>query len=158
MAAGRGKLRTIAAGLALVAILVGLIAAGAWVAPRLDVPTEFWLAPIETVWVDGRQLRVVRVGYNQGLREVETLGGLDGALFVLDQVAGTDAGMGMFDTRIPLDVVFFDPAGRFITRYTMPVCESEDCPGFYPTRPWQFAIEAPAGDLSWIAGTATLTR
>ena len=66
--------------------------------------------------------------------------------------------MGMFDTRMPLDLVFFDPAERFITRYTMPVCESEVCPTFYPKRPWQFAIEAPANELSWIADQATLTR
>lgn len=151
-------MRLIAAGLAVAAILVGLIAAGTWVAHRLDVPTAFWLSPIETVSIDGRRLRVVRVSYNQGLREVETLRGLDGALFLLDHVAGTDAGMGMFDTRMPLDVVFFDSAGPFTTRYTMPVRESEDCPIFYPTRPWQFAVEAPANDLSWIAETATLTR
>jgi hypothetical protein len=36
-----GKLRTITAGLAAAAILGGLIAAGAWVAPRLDVPARF---------------------------------------------------------------------------------------------------------------------
>jgi len=41
-----GKLRTITAGLAAAAILGGLIAAGAWVAPRLDVPARFWTSPM----------------------------------------------------------------------------------------------------------------
>ena len=116
------------------------------------------MPPIESVSIDGRELRVVRVGYTRGLREVESLGGLDGALFVLDEVASTSAGMGMGDTPIPLDVAFFDPAGQFIDRFTMPVCDIEDCPAYFPTRPWQFAIEAPAGDLACIPTTAILRR
>ena len=145
-------------GLLVAAVVAGLLAGGAWLAPRLGVPSQFWLSPMETVSIDGRNLRLVQVSYSQGLRTVETLGGLDGALFELDHVAGTDAGMGMFDTRMALDVVFFDASGRFITRYTMPVCELEDCPAYYPARPWRFAIEAPAGSLSWIADSATLAR
>jgi hypothetical protein len=128
VAAGRGRVRLIAAGLAAAAILGGLIAAGVSVAPRLDVPTAFWPSQIETVAIDGRPLRVVRVGYNQGLREVETLGGLDGALFVLDHVADTDAGMGTFDTRMPLGVAFFDAAGRFITAIPRPCASRRTVP------------------------------
>ena len=144
--------------LVLAAVLAGLITSCAWLVPRLDVPMEFWMPPIESVSIDGRELRVVRVGYTRGLREVESLGGLDGALFVLDEVASTSAGMGMGDTPIPLDVAFFDPAGQFIDRFTMPVCDIEDCPAYFPTRPWQFAIEAPAGDLACIPTTAILRR
>jgi uncharacterized membrane protein (UPF0127 family) len=152
------RLRNLVAGLTVAVAIGGLVAVGAWLVPRLDVPSQFWFSPMEAVSIDGRALRVVQVGYNQGLRTVETLGGLDGALFVLDHVADIESGMGMFDTRMALDVVFFDASGRFITRYTMPVCESEDCPAYYPARPWQFAIEAPAGSLSWIADSATLAR
>jgi uncharacterized membrane protein (UPF0127 family) len=144
-------------GLAVVAVSF-TVAIGSWVAPRLDVPTQFWLSPIETVSIEGRDLRVVRVRYAQGLRGISTLGGLDGALFALDEVASTQAGMGMFDTLIPLDVVFFDETGRFIDRQTMPVCLSENCPVFRPSRPWQFAIEAPAASLSWVPTDAVLSR
>jgi uncharacterized membrane protein (UPF0127 family) len=142
---------------ALVALMAAALAV-VWGGPRLDIPSRFWLSPIESVSVGDRELRVVRVGYAQGLRDVESLGALDGALFVLDQTAGTDAGMGMYDTRIPLDVVFFDSTGRFIDRFTMPVCSGEICPTFYPSRPWLFAIEAPAGSLSWIGEGAKLDR
>ena len=139
-----------------IASVGSLIIGAAWIGPRLDVPVEFWLSPVETVSIDGRELRVVRVGYSQGLRGVRTLGGLDGALFVLD--APTRGGMGMFDTRIPLDVVFFDSDGRFIDRLSMSVCESKDCPSYVPSRNWQFAIEAPAGGLAWVTHAAVLRR
>ena len=150
-------MRRVAAGIGLAAVAIvvlGLL----WVAPRVGVPTEFWFSPIETVTVDGRELRVVRVDYAQGLRGVRSLGNLDGALFALDQVAPTDAGMGMDDTLMPLDVVFFDPDGRFIVRHTMPVCHSTDCSVFFSNRPWQFAIEAPAESLAWMPATAALSQ
>jgi uncharacterized membrane protein (UPF0127 family) len=140
-------------------VVGGLIAAFALVvSPWLGVPARFWFAPIEAVSIDGRDLRVVRVDYGQGLREVESLGDLDGALFVRSRVAGTDEGMGMEGARMSLDVVFFDADGVFIDRYTMPVCEVEACEDFYPGRPWKYAIEAPAGSLVWISASALLTR
>ena len=100
----------------------------------------------------------MRVNYEEGLREVESLGSLKGALFVLDRPASVESGIGMDDTVIPLDVIFFDPSGRFISRYTMPICEDENCPTFYPTRAWQSAIEGPAGTLSWVPEDAQLIR
>jgi uncharacterized membrane protein (UPF0127 family) len=134
--------------------VVALVASAAvslfWLSPRLDVPVQLWASAIRVVSVDGRQLRVAEVEYSSGLRHVPSLGGLDGALFAFDTVLTTDKGMGMAGTLIPLDVVFFDPEGRFIDRYTMPVCETQECPGYFPRRPWQYAIEAPAGTLDWI--------
>jgi uncharacterized membrane protein (UPF0127 family) len=138
------------------AVLVGVTAS--WVVPRLDVPIPFWLSPIETVAVGDRNLRVVRVTFAQGLRAVPTLGGLDAALFVLDSPAPTTAGMGMDEVLVPLDVVFFDRDGRFTDRFLMPTCATDACPAYFPTRPWQFAIEAPAGELEWIPDDALLVR
>ena len=43
-----------------------------------------------------------------------------------------------------------------IDRFTVPVCANTPCPVFYPTRTWQFAIEAPAGSLDWIPLDAQL--
>jgi uncharacterized membrane protein (UPF0127 family) len=127
-----------------------------WVGPRLDVPVRFWGSPLRVVTVDGRELRVVEVEYASGLRHVDSLGGLDGALFRFDRPLSIGNGMGMAGTLMDLDVVFFDPEGRSIDRFTMTVCETQDCPGYYPSRPWQFAIEAPAGALDWIQEGAQL--
>jgi uncharacterized membrane protein (UPF0127 family) len=129
-----------------------------WVGPRLDVPVRFWGSPLPVVTVDGRELRVVEVEYASGLRHVDSLGGLDGALFRFDRPLSIGNGMGMAGTLIDLDVVFFDPNGRAIDRFTMTVCETQDCPGYYPSRPWQFAIEAPAGALDWVEEGAELRR
>jgi uncharacterized membrane protein (UPF0127 family) len=136
-----------------------VLLAGLWLAPRADVPVRFWLSPISVVRVADRELRVVHVEYASGLRHVESLGGLDGALFQFDEPLPTRKGMGMAGTLIPLDVVFFDPAGRAIERFTMPVCTTPSgCPGYFPGQPWQFAIEAPAGALAWVGEGAQLRR
>jgi len=142
-----------------IAVTGGLVIWGvAWLVPRIGVPDRFWLSPRETVSVGGRELHVVRVGYATGLRQVPSLGGLDGALFALDRAASPDHGMGMDSTLMPLDVAFFDADGYFIERFTMPVCRAEECPTYTPSQPWQFAIEAPAGALGWISHGAVLVR
>ena len=43
--------------------------------------SPLWASPLRVVTVDGRELRVVEVEYASGLRHVDSLGGLDGALF-----------------------------------------------------------------------------
>ena len=129
-----------------------------WVVPRLDAPPRFWGSEIETVEVGGRTLRLVRVDYQSGLRGVDSLGGLDGALFVLPRTMSTGHGMGMDRVLMPLDVAFFDPAGRFVDRQTMTLCDPGACPGYYPDGEWRFAIEAPAGELSWIDEGSVLRR
>jgi uncharacterized membrane protein (UPF0127 family) len=150
--------RRVQGAIAIVAVVVSAIGVVAWVAPRLEVPARFWLAPVSTVRVDDRELRVVEVDYASGLRGVDSLGGLDGALFVLPQVMSEGHGMGMRGTLIDLDVAFFDPDGRFVGRHTMAVCETQVCPAYRPTAPWQFAIEAPAGALAWIGEGSVLRR
>jgi len=135
-----------------------LFGAGLWATGRLDVPPQFWASDIETVDVDGRQLRLVHVGYADGLRNTPSLGALDGALFVLPETMSAGHGMGMDRVLIPLDVAFFDPAGQFIDRHTMALCTSGSCPGYYPRRAWQFAIEAPAGALAWMKEGSVLRR
>ncbi|HEX5013750.1 MAG TPA: DUF192 domain-containing protein [Candidatus Limnocylindrales bacterium] len=142
--------------MAIVVLLADVVAF--WVVPRFDIPPEFWGSEIETVDVDARELRLVRVDYQDGLRNVASLGGLDGALFVLPRTMTTGHGMGMDRVLMPLDVVFFDAAGRFVDRHTMDLCEPGACPGYYPGGEWQFAIEAPAGALSWIGEGSVLRR
>lgn len=148
--------RPLLVGLALAGVVVA--ATAGWLASRADVPTQFWLLPLDRVSVGDRELRVVRVTYSQGLRGVSSLGGLDGALFVLDNVASSGSGMGMDDVVIPLDVAFFAPDGRFVERLTMPICDPQPCPGYTPSAPWQFAIEGTAGSLGWIKQEMVLRR
>jgi uncharacterized membrane protein (UPF0127 family) len=144
-------------GVGALAVLAAI--AAAWLIPRLDVPPRFWLSPISDVRIADRRLRVVHVDYASGLRHVDSLGGLDGALFQFERPLPIQKGMGMAGTLIPLDVVFFDADGRAIDRFTMPVCTAmSGCPGYFPRRPWQFAIEAPAGALTWVDEGAPLRR
>jgi len=138
------------------AAIAALVVSG-WASPRVGVPFRFWLSAVRTVTVGDRDLRLVEVTYAQGLRGVEALGSLDGALFVLHAPAGANAGMGMDDVLMPLDVVFFDASGRVVGRATMARCQVGNCRGYFPTAPWQFAIEAPAGSLSWVTDKSGLS-
>ena len=61
----------------------------------------------------------------------------------------------MAGTLMDLDVVFFDPDGRSIDRHDDGLRDA-GLPGYFPSRPWQFAIEAPAGALEWIEEGAQL--
>ena len=81
-------------GLAVI-VIAGLVLIATWAIPRIGVPAQFWLAPLESVSVGGRELRVARVDDDQGLRDADSLGALDAALFVLDRPASSRAGMGI---------------------------------------------------------------
>ena len=47
----------------------------------------------------------------------------------------------MKNTLIPLDILFFDQAGRFVSRATMEPCEQEVCPTTRSGAPAQYALE-----------------
>ncbi|MFH0851781.1 MAG: DUF192 domain-containing protein [Candidatus Peregrinibacteria bacterium] len=53
----------------------------------------------------------------------------------------------MKDTLIPLDIIFFDNAGNFVSQTTMIPCpaEGEMCPATFSEGPARFALEVPAG-------------
>lgn len=81
---------------------------------------------------------------------VVDLGDLDGMLFVFDsevQVSFT-----MRDTRIPLDIVFFDAEGLMVTQSTMVPCDTDPCPLYQAGRPFAFALETPAGSVTFQEG------
>ncbi len=84
----------------------------------------------------------------QGLMFVRDLGDLDGMLFVLD--AERPGSFWMKDTVIPLDIAWFDDAGLFVGAATMVPCTEDPCPSYSPGAPFRYAVEAPAGALSFV--------
>jgi len=79
----------------------------------------------------------------QGLMGVTDLGGLDGMLFVFDKEA--DLTFWMFNTLIPLDIVFFDSQGGFVSSTRMEPCPAKPCPTYPSGAPARYALEMPAG-------------
>jgi uncharacterized membrane protein (UPF0127 family) len=51
----------------------------------------------------------------------------------------------MKDTRIPLQIAFWDARGRIVAILDMVPCRTEPCPTYRPDRPFLGAAEANAG-------------
>lgn len=52
----------------------------------------------------------------------------------------------MKNTRLALDIVFFDANGRFVSTLMMEPCsEGSPCPSYRSQAPAQYALEVPAG-------------
>lgn len=92
----------------------------------------------------------------QGLREVESLpAGVDGMLFVWD--APTSATFEMRDTLIPLDIWWFDGDGNLLGSTPMVPCPAEPCVGYGSPGPIGWALETPAGELTFAPGASLST-
>ncbi len=156
-------------GAVLLAAGVGLVA-WALVAGGRDpvVPPAVTLAPPEPaaapfaalteteVEVGDRRLRVVVADEEgeriEGLRSLRDAAPYDGMLFVFP--ADTTTGFTMAGVPGPLDLAFFDAAGRRLGDRAMAPCAASDaaCPGYFAPAPYRFALETaagamPAGDL-----------
>jgi uncharacterized membrane protein (UPF0127 family) len=81
-----------------------------------------------------------------GLMSTETLGAVDGMLFVFEQ--SQVLSFWMKDTLIPLDIAFFDDQGDVVSTTTMTPCAADPCPRYSSELPALFAVEVPAGDFS----------
>lgn len=50
----------------------------------------------------------------------------------------------MKNVRIPLDVVWIDDQGYVVDRKTLPVCQGDPCPSYYPKAAARFVLEVNA--------------
>lgn len=68
-----------------------------------------------------------------------------GMLFIFDE-PGVQS-FWMKNTRVPLDILFFDAGDRFVSSATMEPCTADPCPVFPSQGVAKYAIEVPAGFL-----------
>ena len=90
---------------------------------------------------------------NQGLRNVTDLDPYAGMLFAFE--TDTAAQFTMANTKIPLDITFYDAQGKALTTRQMVPCPGTDasCPTYGPDQYYRYALETeqgqmPAGALS----------
>lgn len=100
-----------------------------------------------TASIDGRALTLALADdpeeRGRGLMEVADLGELDGMLFAWE--SEVDSAFTMRNTRIPLDIAFFDGAGSLVDRLAMAPCREEPCPLYRAAGHYRWAVEAAAG-------------
>jgi hypothetical protein len=91
----------------------------------------------------------------QGLRDIETLDGYDGMLFVFEETRPATFGMG--DTLVPLDIWWFDAEGVLLGGTEMSPCPDDPCVSYASPAPIMWALETPAGEYELEVGTVLST-
>ena len=102
----------------------------------------------------------------QGLMGVEDLQGFGGMLFVFEEEV--EGGFHMEDTPMALSIAWFDADGDLVSTADMEPCldpaveepgaAPPDCPSYFATGPYQFALELPQGNLPNMAITDDSAR
>lgn len=86
-----------------------------------------------------------------GLMDRDSLAADAGMIFLYDTEQPAGSAFWMYRTRIPLDIAFFDGAGRIVAIMQMAPCTTLDasrCPPYSPNVPYFGAVEANRG---WFA-------
>jgi len=94
--------------------------------------------------------------WERGLMERTELAG-DGMLFVFpDEVPRA---FWMKNTLIPLDILYFDASGRFVSMETMAPCTADPCRTYISAGPVRYAVEVAAGRAAaWGVGAGWTVR
>ena len=101
--------------------------------------------PALSVQLDGEPW-VVLAATDDGMRGAADFGEADGMLFDrLSEVEPTSVFFVMDGVAMPLDIAWFDGAGRLVGTSTMQVCPAQPCPRYAAPAPFRWAIEAPVG-------------
>lgn len=88
---------------------------------------------------------------SQGLRGVSRLpGDIDGMLFVFTRPSVPT--FVMEDTRLALDLWFFDPGGVLIAKEEMEPCSNDPCPRYPAPAEVSWALETPGGSFQFEEG------
>jgi uncharacterized membrane protein (UPF0127 family) len=113
------------------------------------VPEQLRDFEVSSIALDGQELLVAIADSGelrrQGLMRVETLGDLDGMLFVFER--NTTAGFWMKDTLLPLDIAFFTAEGAYVDSFSMEPCTTPSCPSYQPGGAYRYALEVPLGQM-----------
>ena len=83
-----------------------------------------------------------------GLMRRNDLGSYDGMLFVFDRP--TISSFTMSDVPVPLDIAWYDAAGRPVDRLLMQPCPDgtvSDCPAYSSQGTYSYAVETLGGEL-----------
>lgn len=83
-----------------------------------------------------------------GLMRRRDLGAYDGMLFVFG--GPTQSSFTMSDVPVPLDIGFYDAAGRPVDRLLMQPCPDRsvsECPSYRSRGPYRYAVETLEGEL-----------
>ncbi|MEX1182521.1 MAG: DUF192 domain-containing protein [Gemmatimonadota bacterium] len=86
-----------------------------------------------------------------GLMDRDDLDAGSGMIFFYDELQPGDSGFWMYRTRIPLDIAFFDGAGRVTAILQMEPCTTPvaaRCPTYSPGVPYFGALEVNRGFLA----------
>lgn len=89
------------------------------------------------------ELAVTREEQQKGLMERTTLAEGSGMMFVFEQQQ--PLGFWMRDTLIPLQILYFDEQGAFVSASDMEPCVTEVCENYYSAAPAKYALEVNPG-------------
>jgi uncharacterized membrane protein (UPF0127 family) len=109
----------------------------------LSVQTITLTAPNKTTLTIRAELARTERERERGLMARTELATNAGMLFIFEK---TDIlTFWMKNTVIPLDVIFFDANGLFVSVKTMTPCDHDQCPTYSSNDPALYALEVPAG-------------